>query len=107
MKFLVESTDTPHTSGVRTEKLPLPNPGTDEYRRYWNEHEVTRQQTTESDVEVADGSARTVEVTELTASFVAASCEHEPTIGEWKQCLLEEGYTEDKVNEILGADAEG
>lgn len=106
MKFLVESTDTPHTSGVRTEKLPLPNPGTDEYRRYWNEHEVTRQQT-ESDAEAADGSARTVEVTELTASFVAASCEHEPSIEEWKQCLAEAGYTEEQINEILGDDAEG
>lgn len=90
---------------MRTEKLPLPNPGTDEYRRYWNEHEVTRQ--TESDAETADGSARTVEVTELTASFVSASCEHEPSIEEWKQCLAEAGYTEEKVNEILGDDAEG
>ena len=106
MKFLVESTDTPHKSGVRSEKLPLPNPGTDEYRKYWNEHEVTRQQM-ENDQEAEDGKARTTEVTEITASFVAASCEHEPTNEDWKECLQKAGYTDGQINEILGDDAEG
>lgn len=91
---------------MRSEKLPLPNPGTDEYRKYWNEHKVTRQQT-ENDPSAEDGKARTIEVTELTASFVAASCDHEPTNEEWKECLLGAGYTEEQINEIMGEDAEG
>ncbi len=102
MKFLTESTDTPHTSGVRKEKLPLPKPGVDEYRRYWNEHQVTRQQ-----YQTEDDKMRVMDVTEITASFVAASCEHEPTITEWKQCLSNAGYTEDQIIEIIGNDAEG
>lgn len=139
MKFLVESTDTPHVSGLKSEKLPLPNPGVDEYRKYWDERMVSRMQTVaegadeaQSYVEGSEGTQmqatgsdgtqmqaessasskgvaiHEVEVSELTARFVAASCEHEPTDEEWRACLLGAGYTEEKVSLILsGANAEG
>lgn len=49
-----------------------------------------------------------VVVSELTARFVAASCEHEPTDEEWRACLLGAGYDDEKVSLILsGANAEG
>lgn len=121
MKFLVESTDTPHVSGVKSEKLPLPNPGVDEYRKYWDERMVARKQLLAEEAS-ADGTAspsaetlstdgtavQEVEVSELTARFVAASCEHEPTDEEWRACLLGAGYSEEKVSLILsGGNAEG
>ena len=46
------------------------------------------------------------EVTENTASFVAASCDHEPTIEEWKKCLQGAGYVTEQIDEILGDNAE-
>lgn len=84
----------------------MPNPGIDEYRKYWNEHKVTRQHV---DINDDDGTQTQSEVTELTASFVAASCEHEPTNEEWKECLHGVGYTDAKIDEILGeaGNAEG
>lgn len=49
-----------------------------------------------------------VDVSELTARFVSASCEHEPTDEEWRACLLGAGYDEEKVSLILsGGNAEG
>lgn len=109
MKFLAESTDTPHVSGLKSEKLPLPNPGVDEYRKYWDERMVSCMQMVAEDSESSEGVAvHEVEVNELTARFVAASCEHEPTDEEWRACLLEAGYTEEKVSLILsGSNAEG
>ena len=119
MKFLVESTDTPHVSGLKSEKLPLPNPGVDEYRKYWDERMVSRMQTVADDTDEAQAQAEgeessegvathEVEVSELTARFVSASCEHEPTDEEWRACLLGAGYDEAQVSLILsGGNAEG
>lgn len=134
---------------MKSEKLPLPNPGVDEYRKYWDERMVSRMQMVAEDsddaqakVEASEGTqaqaaesdgtqtqaaesdgvqvqaegivssegvaVHEVEVNELTARFVAASCEHEPTDEEWRACLLGAGYTEEKVSLILsGSNAEG
>lgn len=134
---------------MKSEKLPLPNPGVDEYRKYWDEHMVNRMQmvaegadeaqaqaedsedaqeqaagfgSTQGQAAGSDGTQiqagssassegvaiHEVEVSELTARFVAASCEHEPTDEEWRACLLGAGYTEEKISLILsGANAEG
>ena len=99
MKFLTESTDTPHLSGVRREKLLRPNPGVDEYRVYWNEHEI----------EVEDSSQRTDKPTAspkmvkvLTANYISAENETEPTDEDWLNLLRDFGYTEETINEILG-----
>lgn len=97
MKFLQESTDTPHIKGVVKEHLPLPQPGVDEYRRYFDEHTVKVQQT-ESD---SDGNITVKEVEENTASFVSCSCEHEPTDDEWRELLTSEGYTAEQIAVII------
>ena len=104
MKFLAESVDAPHVGGVKNERLPLPNPGVDEYRRYWNEHEERH---TEYDTDSVSGDVMRAEVVELAASFVSASCDHEPSDEEWRECLLEEGYPEKQVATILGSEASG
>lgn len=98
IKFLAESTDTPHTEGVESAHMPLPEPGVDEYRRYWNEHEVT--QTSYSSTESGEMERETITV--LTASYVSVQCDHEPTEEEWTACLQAEGYTDDKIKEIFG-----
>ena len=98
IKFLAESTDTPHTKGVVNEHLPLPTPGIDEYRKYWNEHEV--EQTDYSNMGEADAKPKTITV--LTASYVSVQCDHEPTEEEWTACLQAEGYNDDKIKEIFG-----
>lgn len=41
-------------------------------------------------------------VTVITASFVSAENETEPTDEDWKMVLTANGYTEEKINEILG-----
>lgn len=99
MKFLEESTNTPHTSGVRREKLLRPNPGVDEYRVYWNEHEV----------EIEDNSEQSKNPTDepkkkkvLSANYISAENEIEPTDEDWRKLLTDSGYPEEQINEILG-----
>lgn len=99
MRFLTESTDTPHTSGQKREKLPLPNPGVDEYRIYWNEHET---EVEDSSVQRENPTDEPKMMTVITASFVSAENEAEPTDEDWKTVLTANGYTEEKINEILG-----
>ena len=99
MKFLTESTDTPHLSGVKKEKLLRPNPGVDEYRIYWNEHEIE----VDDNSQHLDGENQTPKkIKVLTANYVSAESEVDPTIEDWKQLLADSGYPEDKINEILG-----
>lgn len=98
MKFLIASTDTPHIKGVVKEHLPLPEPGVDEYRRYWNEHET--QQTDYSTMMDPEAEPKTITV--LTANFVSMQCDHEPSDEEWRQLLKEEGYNEEQINTIIG-----
>lgn len=98
MKFLTESTDTPHVKGVVNEYLPLPDPGIDEYRKYWNEHEV--EQTDYSNMGKEGAEPKTI--TALTANFVSMQCDHEPSDDEWRQLLTEEGYSEEQIKEIIG-----
>jgi len=76
----------------------LPNPGIDEYRKYWNEHEV--EQTDYSNMGEADAKPKTITV--LTASYVSVQADHEPTDDDWAECLKSAGYTEAKIKEILG-----
>lgn len=76
----------------------MPNPGIDEYRKYWNEHEV--EQTDYSNMGEAGAKPKTITV--LTASYVSVQADHEPTDDDWTECLTSAGYTEAKIKEILG-----
>lgn len=76
----------------------MPNPGIDEYRKYWNEHEV--EQTDYSNM--GEEGAKPKTITVLTASFVSAQADHEPTDEDWQECLKAAGYTNEKITEIFG-----
>lgn len=85
-------------SGVKREKLLRPNPGVDEYRIYWNEHEIE----IDDNSQRLDEESQTSKIKVLTANYVSAESEVDPTIDDWKQLLTDSGYPEDKINEILG-----
>lgn len=75
-----------------------PNPGVDEYRIYWNEHEIE----IDDNSQRLDEESQTSKIKVLTANYVSAESEVDPTIDDWKQLLTDSGYPEDKINEILG-----
>lgn len=92
--FLNESTDMPRSIEVKEMTLPVPHPGMNEYRRYFN-HRIIEQEKTEEDSEQ--------HVTEEIpcADFVAVQADHEPTNEEWREILSENGYSEERITLIL------
>lgn len=99
MKFLGKSTDSPRGAEVTKQTLPLPKPGTDEYRRYYNHREEEREEPGGTDE--ATGEPTNVTVKVPTADFVAASCDHEPTDEEWTELLTAEGFKATEIKKIL------
>jgi hypothetical protein len=94
VKFLTESTDTPHNASVKVQTLEIPDPGKNEYRRYFNQRSVTGKQ-------VVDDKEVTVDIP--CADFVSVQADQEPTDEEWTEVLTEAGYTSEKITEILNA----
>ena len=98
MKFLNASTDSPRANDVKRMRCTLPQPGTDEYRLYYNHREEPHEEVV-IDAETGVPSAVTVQIP--TADFVAASCDHEPTDEEWTECLIEAGYSAKDIKAML------
>lgn len=96
MKFLEESTDTPREADVLKLELPVPNPGTNEYRRYFNHRTVQQSQN-----ETIDGNTMEKQTTVPCADYVAVLNDHEPTDDEWTTILSANGYTADQITAIL------
>ena len=99
MKFLNASTDSPRAKDVKRMRLPLPNPGTDEYRLFYNHRDVEHEEPGEIDEATGQPAIATVLVP--TADYVAASCDHEPTDAEWTECLTGAGYSAKEIKAIL------
>lgn len=95
--FLNESTDIPRGIDVKKMTLPVPKPGIDEYRRYFN-HRIKEVEKTDVDNEE--------HVTEEIpcADFVAVQADHEPTDEEWRSVLTEQGYTDERIDVILSGE---
>lgn len=76
-------------------------PGVAEYRVYFNEHTITQRIQTMSpdDTETAD---KTEEIP--AAYFVSCLSDHEPTDAEWTSMLKEEGYTDERISQIITAE---
>ena len=99
MKFLIESTDTPRSADVKKMELPVPAPGINEYRRFFNHREVEQSQGgTDGDSE------QPVTVLVPCADYVAVQNPVEPTDEEWTECLTENGYTAEKIALILAGE---
>lgn len=93
VKFLTASTECPREASVKELTLPVPQPGMNEYRKYYNHRTEDRndfsgENTTVIQVPVAD--------------FVSVISDHIPTQEEWRNTLLSVGYTESQVIVILG-----
>lgn len=100
MKYLGKSTDCPRGADVKKQELPLPQPGTNEYRRYYNHREEERIE--RDGIDAGTGEPQAERVVKLpTADFVAVSCEHEPTDEEWTECLTANGFTSKEIKTIL------
>lgn len=97
VKFLGVSTDMPREKEVKTMKLPVPQPGIDEYRRFYNHREVEQEETAE------DNEQRAI-VAVPCADFVAVQADHEPTAEEWRTVLLENEFTSEQIDVILAGE---
>ena len=96
MKFLNESTDTPREKDVMKLELRVPDPGTNEYRRYFNHRTVQQSQN-----DTVDGNTTENQITVPCADYVAVLSDHEPTEDEWTAVLSANGYTADQITAIL------
>lgn len=94
LQFLEESKVVPASAltGMR-EELSLPHAaGASEYRLYFGARQVEQEQTVGDEVQM-------VEVTEY--DYVSVLADHEPTDDEWKEVLMERGYTKTKAASIV------
>jgi hypothetical protein len=96
MKFLNESTDTPREKDVMKLELRVPDPGTNEYRRYFNHRTVQQSQN-----DTVDGNTTEKQITVPCADYVAVLSDHDPTDDEWTAVLSANGYTADQITAIL------
>lgn len=92
VKFLTASTECPREASVKELTLPVPQPGMNEYRRYYNHRFVDREESVGEELTV---------IQVPVADFVAVVSDHTPTQEEWRNTLLSVGYTESQVNVIL------
>lgn len=97
VKFLGVSTDMPREKEVKTMKLPVPQPGIDEYRRFYNHREVEQEETAE------DNEQRAI-VSIPCADFVVVQADHEPSDEEWQAVLSENGFTKEQIDVILAGE---
>ena len=89
MEYLGKYTDSPRTAEQgKTQVLPRPNPGENEYRVYFNYREETREDESGIyNVPVAD--------------FVSCISEVEMTFESWVNLLVCNGFTQEQINNIL------
>lgn len=94
MMFLNELTDIPRGIEVKKMTLPVPNPGMNEYRRYFNHRTIEQER-------IEEGNEQHVTEEIPCADFVAVQADHEPTDEEWRDVLSENGYSEERITTIL------
>ena len=93
MKFLERATESPIALDMNEKELPLPEPGINEHRKYFNHRTVER-----TEIE-ADGQESTVMVP--VADYVSAANATTPTNEEWTECLHGAGYDSEQIAVIL------
>ena len=93
MRFLEQATESPIALDMNEKELPLPEPGINEHRKYFNHRTEER---TENE---ADGEESTVMVP--VADYVSAANATTPTNEEWTECLHGAGYDSEQIAVIL------
>ena len=105
MKFLEQATESPVALDVKEKELPLPEPGVNEHRKYFNHREEEREEYGNDGFagNVGDssesGDKKVVKVP--VADYVAAANATTPTDEEWTECLTAAGYDSEQIAVIL------
>ena len=93
MRFLEQATESPIALDMNEKELPLPEPGINEHRKYFNHRSEER-----TEIE-PDGQESTVMVP--VADYVSAANATTPTNEEWTECLHGAGYDSEQIAVIL------
>ena len=93
MKFIEQATESPIALDMNEKELPLPEPGINEHRKYFNHRTFER-----TEIE-ADGQESIVIVP--VADYVSAANATIPNDEEWTACLSEAGYGSEQIAVIL------
>ena len=82
--------------------MPLPEPGINEHRKYFNHREEEREESNNEGAADSDGSAKERKVVkEPVADYVSAANATTPTNEEWTECLHGAGYDSEQIAVIL------
>ena len=102
MKFLEQQTESPVALDVKEKELPLPEPGINEHRKYFNHREEEREEGGNEGAAETDGSASERKMVKVpVADYVSAANATTPTNEEWTECLSEAGYDSEQIAVIL------
>lgn len=87
---------------MNEKELPLPEPGINEHRKYFNHREEEREESNNEGAADSDGSAKERKVVKVpVADYVSAANATTPTKEEWTECLSEAGYDSEQIAVIL------
>lgn len=102
MRFLEQVTESPVALDVKEKELPLPEPGVNEHRKYFNHREEEREESPNGEATVlGDSVAERKKVKVPVADYVAAANPTTPTDEEWTECLTAAGYDSEQIAVIL------
>ena len=102
MRFLEQATESPIALDMNEKELPLPEPGINEHRKYFNHREEEREESNNEGAADSDGSASVLKVVKVpVADYVSAANATTPTNEEWTECLHGAGYDSEQIAVIL------
>ena len=102
MKFWEQQAGSPGALDVKEKELPLPEPGINEHRKYFNHREEEREEGGNEGASETDGSASECKVVKVpVADYVSAANATTPTNEEWTECLHGAGYDSEQIAVIL------
>ena len=87
---------------MKEKELPLPEPGINEHRKYFNHREEEREEGGNEGASETDGSASERKVVKVpVADYVSAANATTPTNEEGTECLHGAGYDSEQIAVIL------
>ena len=102
MKFIEQQTESPVALDLNKKELPLPEPGVNEHRRYFNHREEEREEPPNGEATVLGDSVAEPRLVKIpVADYVAAAHPTIPTDEEWTECLTSAGYDSEQIAVIL------
>ena len=102
MRFIEHATERPIALDMNEKELPLPEPGINEHRKYFNHREEEREEGGNEGGSDTDGRAKERKVVKVpVADYVSAANATTPTNEEWTECLHGAGYDSEQIAVIL------